>query len=103
MKKSALLKIGLLMCATSFFASGCIVTPEAGVEVESDPPAPLIETIPPDPGGGVVWVGGEWAWHDHWVWEKGHYDHPPHAGAVWVPHQYVNHGGRHTYVHGRWK
>jgi hypothetical protein len=101
--KTTLLKLGLPVIAAGLLATGCVVYPEDGVEVYNDPPAPIVEVIPPDPGGGVIWVGGEWAWHDHWVWDRGHYEQPPHPGARWVPHQYVNHGGKHTYVHGRWK
>ncbi|HEY4417517.1 MAG TPA: hypothetical protein VGO57_17630 [Verrucomicrobiae bacterium] len=101
--KTILPKLGLFAATVGLLTAGCVVYPDDGVDVYSDPPPLIVETIPPDPGGGVVWVGGEWAWHDHWVWEKGHYDRPPHPGARWVPHQYVHHGGRRTYIHGRWQ
>ncbi len=103
MKKVILLRVGLLICATSLFACGCVVSPNSGVVVTDDPPAPLVETVPADPGTGFVWVGGEWGWHDHWVWEKGRWQQPPHPGAVWVPHQYANRDGKHVFVRGGWR
>jgi hypothetical protein len=111
MKKSALLKVALVVCATSFFASGCVVYPAgapvatvgAEVDVVGDPPAPIVETVSPAPGIGFVWIGGAWAWHGRWVWEGGHWDRPPHPGAVWVPHRYAVHNGRHVFVQGGWR
>src|SRR5580692_9599162 len=84
MKKSALLKVALLICATSFFAGGCAIYPGepvatvgAEVDVAGDPPATIVEDVPPAPGIGFVWVGGAWAWNGGWVWERGHWDRPP--------------------------
>jgi hypothetical protein len=74
MKKVILLRVGLLMCAISLFACGCVVSsPDGGVVVTDYPPAPLVETVPADPG------------------------------AVWVPHQYVNRDGKHVFVRGGWR
>ena len=86
---------------------GCVVYPAepvgAEVEVSDDPPAPIIEVTPVAPGPDFIWVGGEWAWHGSWVWERGHYVRPPHAGAVWVPHRYAVHNGKHIFVRGGWR
>jgi hypothetical protein len=107
MKKSALLKTALLICATSFFVIGCVVYPgtPVGTEVDvvGDPPAPMVEGVSPAPGIGFVWIGGNWAWEGRWVWERGHWDRPPHPGAIWVPHRYVNRDGRHIFVRGGWR
>jgi len=99
MKKLILLKMALLLCATSLFAGG------VGVEivVNGGPPSRIAETAAPCPGVGFIWIGGAWAWHDHWVWEKGHWDRPPHPGAVWVPHRYDVHNGQHVFVQGGWR
>ena len=110
MKKPALLKMALLIFAASLSVVGCVVYPAtpvatvgAEVDVVGDPPAPMYETIPMSPGIGFVWIGGAWAWHDRWVWEAGHWDRPPHPGAVWVPHRYVVRNGRHVFVQGGWR
>jgi len=75
----------------------------AEVDVVGDPPVPIVEDITPAPGIGFVWIEGAWAWHGRWVWEAGHWDRPPHPGAVWVPHRYVVHNGRHIFIRGGWK
>ena len=106
MKKSALLKIALPVFAASLFAVGCVVYPArpvAEVDVVGDPPVPIVEDVTPAPGIGFVWIGGAWAWHDRWVWESGHWDRPPHPGAVWVPHRYIVHNGRHVFIRGGWR
>src|SRR5271154_749672 len=104
-KKSALLKVTLLICATSFFAVGCVVytgMPVAAVGTEIDvagaPPMPIVEAVPPAPGIGFVWIGGAWVWYGGWVWERGHWDRPPRPGAVWVPHQYAYRNGNHVFI-----
>lgn len=99
MKKLILLKMALLICATSLFAGSMGVE----VVVTADPPAPIVETISPSPGADFVWIKGAWGWHGHWVWEKGHWDRPPHPGAVWVPHRYAVHDGKHVFVQGGWR
>jgi hypothetical protein len=113
MKKSALFKVALLICATSFFTVGCVVSPYPGepvatvgaeVDVDAGPPAPMVEVVPPAPAIGFVWIGGAWAWNGgRWAWEGGHWARPPHPGAVWVPHQYVYRNGRHVFVRGGWR
>ena len=55
------------------------------------------------PGPGFIWIGGYWHWNGRWVWNRGHYERPPHAGAAWVRARYENHGGRRVYVHGYWR
>jgi hypothetical protein len=82
-------------------APGVAVSGE--IEVNAAPPAPLVEVVPPTPGVDFVWIPGAWGWHDRWVWERGHYDRPPHPGAVWAPHRYEYREGKHMYRHGDWR
>jgi hypothetical protein len=109
MKKSAwLVKVAPLICAASVFIGGCVAytTPVGAggeVEVAGAPPALIAEDIPPSPGAGYVWIGGAWDWQGRWVWGRGHWDRPPHPGAIWVPHRYVEHNGKHTFVRGGWR
>jgi hypothetical protein len=88
---------------------GCVAYPAgpgsaAGeVEVAGAPPMAISEDVPPSPGPDYVWIGGVWDWQGRWVWDRGHWDRPPHPGAIWVPHRYVEHNGRRTFVRGGWR
>jgi len=106
MERQTLFKMALTIFAVSLFAFGCVVYPArpvAEVDVIGDPPALIVEDVTPTPGIGFVWIGGAWVWHDRWVWESGHWGRPPHPGAVWVPHRYVYHNGRHVFIRGGWR
>jgi hypothetical protein len=52
------------------------------------PPPPKLETPPPSPGAGAVWLSGFWRWEStqstH-VWVSGHWELPPGENYVWVP------------------
>jgi hypothetical protein len=79
--------------------------PPPVVYVTQAPPPVVVEQVPPSPGIGFIWVQGYQHWdRDHYVWMKGHYDRPPHAGAVWVQPHYekADRGGYH-YQPGYWK
>jgi hypothetical protein len=73
------------------------------VVVDQDPPQPLVETVGVAPGPGYIWIGGYYHWAGaRWVWYRGHYDRPPHAGAVWVRPRYTYRGNARIYVRGYW-
>ena len=103
MKKNIFSKLASCTCAALIFAAGCVAPVGGVVEVSGPPPPVYVETAPPSPGPGYVWIGGAWSWQGHWAWDRGHWDRPPHPGAVWVPHQYSNRNGKHTFVRGAWK
>ena len=122
MKISAWLKVVLVTLVGSFLGTGCVVRERvvyrhsppgttvvtqspAGQEliVTEAPPAPVTEVITIAPGPGMVWVGGVWSWRGRWVWERGHWIHPPRVGVVWVPHRYVYRNGVHVWVRGGWR
>jgi hypothetical protein len=109
MKKTTLFKTILPFCSALLLATGCAVYTDqpagggAEVEVAGDAPAPIAEDVEPSPGVGFVWIGGSWGWHDHWVWERGHWDRPPHAGAVWVANRSEMRHGHRVFVHGGWR
>jgi hypothetical protein len=66
-------------------------------------PAPPVETPPPAPFAGATWIGGRYAWNGiAWVWSSGHYEHPPEAGAVWVPPAQIAVSGTLVVRPGRW-
>ena len=74
--------------------------------VESPPPTPKIERVPPDPGSPCAWLDGRWEWTDQsWAWTPGawvfvpagcHYASPQ---ALWVP---TTGRGLLFYLPGRW-
>lgn len=108
MNKNALLRLLWLASTSPLLLSGCVPLPPpvvstgAEVEVVGEAPTPLVEEVGPCPSPGFVWIGGAWVWQGRWEWEKGRWEHPPHPGAVWVPHRYVYHNGKHTFVRGGW-
>ena len=110
------------LAAVIALTSGCVVRPapvvyappppppgptvyaEPGeVVVDAEPPAPLYETVGYAPGPGFLWIGGYWHWNGRWVWNRGHYERPPHPGAAWIRARYEVRGGRRVYVHGYWR
>jgi hypothetical protein len=109
MKLTHVKSIVMAAVAAGILSVGCSVyvhEPAGEVEVTSaPPPAAEVDVQGVAPGPGYVWVGGEWTWGPggHWVWARGHWGRPPHAGAVWEPSRYEFRGGRHVFVHGRWR
>ena len=83
--------------------SAPVVLAPGEVVVTAEPPAPYVEAYPVVIRPGFLWVPGVWSWHGHWVWERGHWVHPPHRGAVWVPGRYERRGGVRVYVAGGWR
>jgi hypothetical protein len=96
-------------------ASGCVVAvrpaPAAAVYsepgevvVDAGPPAPVYETVGIAPGPGFFWIGGYYHWSGaRWVWNRGHYERPPHPGAAWIRPRYEVRGGRSVYIRGYWR
>jgi hypothetical protein len=76
----------------------------AGVRIVIAPPAPIVETRPPMPERGYVWVDGYHRWEgDHYVWTPGHWERPPHEHAHWVAHRWVHRHGEWVLIEGHWR
>jgi len=108
MKKNRFLLV-LLTGAALGLTGGCVVQPvepqgyvSAEVTVPDDPPPLIVESAPPSPGLGFVWVGGGWVWNNGWVWDSGRWQRPPHPGAIWRPHRYENRDGKRVFIRGGW-
>ncbi len=70
------------------------ITPAAtSMVVSTPPPPPPVEPVPPMPGPGYVWTGGEWVWNNGWYWSVGYWALPPYPNAIWVG-GYWQHGSR---------
>jgi hypothetical protein len=96
----------IVLTGMTALLAGCVVAATPGeVEVSGPPPAAEVEVQTVSPGPDYVWIGGSWVWGPagRWNWEHGHWDRPPHPGAVWAPHHYEYRGGKHVFVRGRWK
>ncbi len=77
------------------------------VEASDILPPPPHEVVGVSPGTDLTWVPGYYMWAavrggHHWVWFKGHYEHPPHPGAAWMAPHFEECGGGTVYVGGFW-
>jgi hypothetical protein len=93
-------------------AGGSWQTPVASqppevVEVAVAPPQPMPNEIILErerPSPEYVWIGGFWIWHNgRHEWMKGHWELPPHHGAIWIAPRWEAspHGFR--FVAGYWQ
>ena len=73
------------------------------VAVPGPPPSAVAEQIPRSPGSDYVWVAGAWVWKDHWEWMKGHWERPPHPGAVWIQNKINHRNGNYIFIRGGWR
>lgn len=72
------------------------------VQVNTAPPAPQIEQVPP-PRQGHVWIAGRWAWEGgRWNW-KGGYWQQQQQNRVWVQGKWQNQKNRWIWVEGHWE
>ena len=72
------LLLWLAACARSVTSPDAVDQPrDAYVPVPYPPPAALAETVPPDPGGGAVWLDGDWVFQGQsYVWQRGGWVYP---------------------------
>lgn len=84
-------------------ASAPAAAAPAEVVVNEAPPASIVEEVYAAPGPDFVWIGGCWSWRGAWVWLPGHYERPPHRGAVWMPGSWRHTGHGWAWVGGRWR
>ena len=112
MKTSFLFKsAGLALVVGTASLTGCamhravVEQPAADQEVvvNEPPPQPMVENMTMTPGPGFVWVQGAWSWRGQWVWDQGHWAHPPQPGAVWVAPRYEKRGDKHVFIRGGWR
>lgn len=72
------------------------------VVVPQAPPATRTEVVPPPPSAQHVWVPGSWVWRDAWVWQPGHWELRPYAGARWIDGRWESTPEGWRWMPGRW-
>ena len=76
----------------------------AQVAIRVGPPPPVYEERGRPPERGYVWIGGHHRYEgDHYTWEAGRWERPPHHGAHWVAHKWVHRHGEWVMVEGHWR
>ncbi len=102
-----LVSLGALACAglaLSVPSAQADISVNIGLE---GPPPPRHEVIVETgrPGPDYVWVNGYWEGEPgHYRWAAGHWDRPPHRGAVWVaPRWDRDRDGHYHQVRGEWR
>jgi len=94
----------ILVAASLSAASLAPFATRAGIaiDINTAPPAPQVEEVPP-PRAGYVWAPGYWMWsHGHHVWRHGHWIRAR-RGSHWVPDAWETHGDRYHYNPGHWE
>jgi hypothetical protein len=72
------------------------------LEVQAQPPAPIVEIRPAAPSPNHVWIPGYWNWNgSRHVWIGGRWS-APRAGMRWEPDHWVHTGAGWRMEHGRW-
>ena len=111
--KIALSRLALgLACSAAL--SACVVAPARpygygygyapGEEIVADvaPPPSYVEVVPVVPYAGAVWINGYWGWHGgRHTWVGGRWEQPR-PGYAWAPHRWVPRDGRWHLEGGAW-
>ena len=93
----------LLVSVLCFFlvtVLGC-----APAVVVKEPPAPRVETQPPQPFPNSVWIDGHWQWNasaNDFVWVSGHWAKAQ-PGKTWVKGHWQKTPRGWKWVKGQWR
>lgn len=94
----------LMLFSLFAFAVGIGTAQASGVVITLRPPKVQVEHRGPPPDKHHVWVGGYHKYDGHaYAWEKGRWEAPPHAKAVWVAPRYNHVHGGYVFVEGHWR
>jgi hypothetical protein len=100
-----------LLAALAAFGVAASFVPSASafgvsVDINAGPPPPRHEEMHmrDRPSPDYVWIQGYWAGEPgHYEWTAGHWDRPPHHGAVWVAPRWDHRNGHAVFVRGFWR
>jgi hypothetical protein len=83
---------------------GAGVASAADVVVRVGPPRPVAEHRHRAPAKGYVWVPGYYRYEgNHYAWERGRWERPPHPHAKWVAPRWQHRRDGYFFVDGRWR
>jgi len=85
--KRKILAAGLFLIAIGL--AGC-ATNQHPVNYYMEPPPPLADPQTDQPSPDQVWINGRWVSRGAgFIWERGHWEKPPHPGLAWVPDEWT--------------
>ncbi len=94
----------LFLSALFTVALGLGTVQAAEIVVKVAPPRAVVETRGVAPSHQHIWVGGYHRWDGNsYVWEKGRWEAPPHAGAHWVAPRWNHRRDGYVFVEGHWR
>lgn len=69
------------------------------------PPPAQVEVVTAQPGPGMVWIDGYWAYSDdgRYVWAPGHWIMPPRQHRAYVTPHWARRGSSYVYIQGYWR
>lgn len=99
------MKLNTLLAVAALAAVPAIADAQVGFGLNiriGAPPPERVETIPPPPAAGWIWIRGHYAWrHRRWVWVRGHYE-APRPGMTYVPGHWANTPNGYVWQEGYW-
>lgn len=76
----------------------------ADIVVKVAPPHAVAEHREARPSPKHVWIPGYHRWDgNHYVWEKGRWELPPHANAKWVAPRWTHRKDGYVFAEGHWR
>jgi hypothetical protein len=98
----------MIVAGLALFGAIDLATPgsslAAQIIIQTAPPAPRFERIPPAPGGRFAWIPGRWRWTGNsYVWVGGRYLPMAARYHAWVPGHWAGHAREWYWVPGHWQ
>jgi len=85
-------------------AVGAGTAQAADVVVRIAPPRAVVEHRGHAPGRDYVWVPGYYRWEgNHYTWERGRWDKPPHGHAKWIAPRWSHQRNGYVFSEGHWR
>jgi hypothetical protein len=94
----------LILSGLFAFAVGIGGVQAADIVVKIAPPRAVVEHREARPSPQHVWIAGYHRWDgNNYAWEKGRWEVPPRANAVWIAPRWTHRKDGYVFAEGRWK